>query len=165
MSTILAPVPFAGEAVESIRREWDWSASLGVPAHITLLGPFLHPNEITSIVIERLEKLVSDCTAIAIELDRLALIGHTACLLPRDGRAVAELSAHLERAWPAVRGRDSQHVTLARGVETMSFERLANLVEPLLPLAGSINRVELLVRRDGANAVRESAFRLSETTP
>jgi hypothetical protein len=45
MTTIVAPTPFVGQVIDSLRLAYDWSAGRGVPAHLTLLGPFLGPDD------------------------------------------------------------------------------------------------------------------------
>jgi 2'-5' RNA ligase len=51
-SAILVPVPEAGPVVERLRARLDRSASRGVPAHVTVLYPFVPPQQITAAVIE-----------------------------------------------------------------------------------------------------------------
>ena len=51
-SAILVPVPGAGPVVERLRARLDRSASRGVPAHVTVLYPFVPPRQITAAVIE-----------------------------------------------------------------------------------------------------------------
>lgn len=51
-SCLLVPVPEAELAVGRLRRRLDQSAAWGVPAHVTILYPFVLPGEMTSTVIE-----------------------------------------------------------------------------------------------------------------
>jgi 2'-5' RNA ligase len=46
-SALLVPVPAAEPLVGEIRIAYDPAAALGVPAHITLLYPFVRPSSIT----------------------------------------------------------------------------------------------------------------------
>jgi hypothetical protein len=46
-SALLIPVPAAEPLVADVRTAYDPSAALGVPAHITLLYPFVEPRAIT----------------------------------------------------------------------------------------------------------------------
>jgi 2'-5' RNA ligase len=45
-SALVVLVPEAEALVEAFRAKYDPSAAVGMPAHITLLFPFLHPDEI-----------------------------------------------------------------------------------------------------------------------
>jgi 2'-5' RNA ligase superfamily len=53
-SLLLVPVPEATLAVHAHRLRFDLSARLGVPEHITLLYPFLPPDELDTRVHLRL---------------------------------------------------------------------------------------------------------------
>jgi 2'-5' RNA ligase superfamily len=52
-STILVPVPEAEPVVGHLRARLDRSANRGVPAHVTVLYPFVPPDQITAAVIAR----------------------------------------------------------------------------------------------------------------
>ncbi len=51
-SAILVPVPDAEPVVGRLRARLDRSASRGVPAHVTVLYPFVPPGQITPAVIQ-----------------------------------------------------------------------------------------------------------------
>jgi len=51
-SAILVPVPEAEPVVGSLRASLDRSAGRGIPAHVTVLYPFVPPGQITPAVIE-----------------------------------------------------------------------------------------------------------------
>ena len=50
-STILVPVPEAEPVVGHLRARLDRSADCGIPAHVTVLYPFVPPEQITADVI------------------------------------------------------------------------------------------------------------------
>ena len=56
-SALIVPVPQAERLVGAWREQHDDSARTGVPAHVTLLYPFLPPEEITPADVERLTAL------------------------------------------------------------------------------------------------------------
>jgi hypothetical protein len=47
-SAVLVPVPEAERAVSRHRARLDAAAALGVPAHVTVLFPFVPPSEIAA---------------------------------------------------------------------------------------------------------------------
>ena len=51
-SCLLVPVPDAEPAVGRLRGRLDRAAAWGVPAHVTILYPFVLPDAITSEVID-----------------------------------------------------------------------------------------------------------------
>ncbi len=62
-SAILVPVPEAERAVARLRAALDLSAGLGVPAHVTVLYPFVPPAQITAAVIDAAAAAVASVAA------------------------------------------------------------------------------------------------------
>jgi hypothetical protein len=153
MTTIISPTPFVGRRIEDIRARHDWSAQLGVPAHVTLLGPFLDPAEVDGQIVGRLREIVSGQRRFHATFDRLALLGDVACLLPADPSPFEHLHRTLHEHWPHLPRRSGHQVTVARDLNDAEFELLANSIEPLLPLVGSVREVMLLAT-DGNGGVQ-----------
>lgn len=148
MTTVIAEVPFADSAVRELRLAYDWSARLGVPAHITLLGPFLPPDAVGDGTTRRLEAVFRGVSPLRVRLAELSLLDGTACLLPEFPEGLVALTARLEEAWPDVRRYGKRHhVTLARGCDRAQFERIRADLEGSLPLSGAITEGTLLERR------------------
>jgi 2'-5' RNA ligase len=151
MTTIIAPTPFVGRRIEEIRYERDWSASLGVPAHITLLGPFLHPDSVGPGIVARLAQILARYPPPVIRLEELRLVDDVACLIPTETEALAAISRELHEAWPQTASHGGlHHVTIARDVNKAVFETLQAELSSLLPLKGSITEAHLLERRGTA---------------
>jgi len=62
-SALIVPVPEAEDLVRTWRERYDDSAQTGVPAHLTLLYPFLAPEAITAADIEQLAVLFATASA------------------------------------------------------------------------------------------------------
>jgi hypothetical protein len=150
MTTIIAPTPWVGAEVEVLRTEHDWSAKLGVPAHITLLGPFVEQAAITSEIHVRLKRALTGLRRVPVVLERLELFEDVACLLPRDPKPIADIQQRLHQEWPHLERRSLQHVTVARGLNPGTFDQVRARVEPLLPLQGEIIEASLWVASDGS---------------
>lgn len=155
MTTVITVASFVGAEVAEIRSARDWSARLGVPAHITILGPFLPPDEITRTILERMRTVFANARPIPVVLGELRLLGTTACLMPQSVEPFVRLSRELE----AISQRRRQvagdyHLTVARESNTNDLERLRVRLEPLLPLRGKITKAVLL-ERDSEGLVRE----------
>jgi 2'-5' RNA ligase len=148
MTTLLAPLPFADAAVSDLRNEHDWSARRGVPAHITLLGPFVPPSEATPSLVERLRLLVEREPSFSVSLVELRLLEHTACLLPEAVEPLARLTELMGRMRPDLgQFKRSYHLTVARGCDSALFTRVAAAVEPRLPIVGRLTEVALVESR------------------
>lgn len=152
-TTIVAPTPFVGGHVERIRQANDWSAQLGVPAHVTLLGPFLEPSALDETVVRRLEHVFGRHAAFATSFTRVVRVGNVACLLPDDPRPFEHLHEALRQQWPQFPRRSLHQITVARDIVGREFDRLAAELAPLLPLSGSIHQA-VLFAADGEGPAR-----------
>src|ERR1700759_4220927 len=96
-TALIAPVPEAEPAVGAIRLDHDWSAARGVPAHITILFPFLSPAEVDE---RALGELFARFSAFDFTLDRLECSedGHV-WLRPDPAQPFADLTAAVWRRW------------------------------------------------------------------
>ena len=66
-TAVLVPVPEAERVVSSHRSRLDGAAALGVPAHVTVLFPFVPPPEITPSVVDALAAAVAAVSAFGCE--------------------------------------------------------------------------------------------------
>ena len=71
-TALLVPVPEAEDLVGSLRLEHDPSAAAGVPAHVTVMVPFLPPKELDDGLTAELRALLKDVSPFGF---RLATVG------------------------------------------------------------------------------------------
>lgn len=81
--SILLPVGEADAIVDSYRVEGDWSRQLGIPAHLTLAGPWPLSQELPH---ESLAALAAEARGTRYRLDSIDMVGDAVCLLPEDDR-------------------------------------------------------------------------------
>jgi hypothetical protein len=74
-SAVLIPVPQADSVVGRYRFEHDPVAAAGVPAHVTLVVPWLPPDEITDEDLAELESELADVHAFDFALTRVDWFG------------------------------------------------------------------------------------------
>ena len=74
-SAVLIPVPQADSVVGRYRFEYDPVAAAGVPAHVTLVVPWLPPAEITDDDLAELETELADVHAFDFSLTRVDWFG------------------------------------------------------------------------------------------
>jgi 2'-5' RNA ligase len=97
-TALIIPVPEAEPAVGRIRADHDPSATLGVPAHVTILFPFLPPDEVDE---DALRDLCARCAAFDFTLDRLERFDDGLVWLHPDPSArFADLTAAVWQRWP-----------------------------------------------------------------
>jgi hypothetical protein len=68
-SVVLVPVPEAERVVSPHRAQLDRSAALGVPAHVTVLYPFVPPPAITPPMLDALAGAVTSVGVFGCEFD------------------------------------------------------------------------------------------------
>jgi hypothetical protein len=66
-SAVLVPIPEAERVVSPHRSRLDGAAALGVPAHVTVLAPFVPPPAITPAVVDALALAVATVSAFGCE--------------------------------------------------------------------------------------------------
>jgi 2'-5' RNA ligase len=75
LSAVVVPVPEAEPRVGVLRAALDPSAALGVPAHVTIMYPFVPPASIDDGVLESLREVLSAAPAFEIAFSRVAWFG------------------------------------------------------------------------------------------
>lgn len=98
-SAIVIPVPEAESLVGKLRSLYDPVASLGLPAHITLLYPFAPPSRVGS-EIEALRQLFRKLHSFEFALTEFRRFPATAYLHPEPADRFIELTRMLPERWP-----------------------------------------------------------------
>jgi hypothetical protein len=97
-TALIVPVPEAEPQVGELRLEHDSSAALGVPAHVTILFPFLATGELDEAAIA---DLISGFPAFDFELDRVEQFPDgTTWLHPTPSLPFVDLTAAVCQRWP-----------------------------------------------------------------
>jgi len=100
-TAILVPVPEADELVGQWRAVHDPKAGAGVPAHITLVVPWLPPEQLKTEHFEELDDLLADEAPFDYSLDRVCWFGERVLWLapaPAEPfkRLTTKLAAHFD---------------------------------------------------------------------
>jgi len=100
-SAVLVPVPEAERAVGRHRAQLDDAAALGVPAHVTVLYPFVPPPAITAATIEALAAAVGAVRAFGCRFPATAWFGREVMwLAPRPDEPFRALTRAVQAAFP-----------------------------------------------------------------
>lgn len=132
-------VPEAESTVSRLREQHDPSAALGVPAHITILYPFMAPAEISRDVLDRIRYALRHCRPFAFSVDQVARLPKVLYLAPDPPEPFAELTTALVAGIPGylpyrgIHARIIPHLTVAQGEEEV-------LDELEIQLRGSLSR-------------------------
>jgi 2'-5' RNA ligase len=138
-TALIAPVPEAEPAVEAIRATHDPSAARGVPAHITILFPFLSPDEIDEAA---LRELFGRFAAFDYTLDRVEQFedGHV-WLRPMPMWRFGDLTAAVSERWPE---RPPYEGAFDIAVPHLTLSEAPIDVNVSLPIAARMHEVVLI---------------------
>jgi 2'-5' RNA ligase len=109
-SAVVIPVPEAEAVVGPHRARLDPFAAWGVPAHVTVLAPFVPPHAITGAAIEALAAAVASVTAFDCEFPRTRWFGDRVMwLAPRPDDPFRALTGAVSAAFPGYLPYDGVH--------------------------------------------------------
>jgi 2'-5' RNA ligase len=154
-SGIVVLVPGAEPLVDRWRQRHDRAARQGMPAHITLLYPFLTEARLDEAVVDRLRSICAPTWPIDLELRRTARFPTTIYLAPEPAHPFQALTRAITTAWPEAPPYGGQfedvmpHLTIADGVETDVMDEIDTDVTPQLPVRTRVAEAQLWVF-DGA---------------
>jgi hypothetical protein len=165
-SAVLVPVPEAERVVSPHRSRLDRAAALGVPAHVTVLFPFVPPPAITPAVIDALASAVATVEAFGCEFPATSWFGEDVLYLaPRPDEPFRALTRAVSAAFPGYRPYDGTfadtipHLTVgerpvserpAGGVADLRAAEAAVLAG--LPVRARVNRVWLMAGSGAAGS-------------
>ena len=148
-SAVVVPVPSAEEGLARWRQRFDPSGRLGMPAHITLLSPFLDPDQLTPAVLSRLRQLCGQRASIRVEFKRLGRFPDTLYLDPDPAAPFRELTETISGEWPSHQpygGAFAEiipHLTVAHGVEADVLRDIERELRSRLPIVAQLDAAEL----------------------
>jgi len=167
-SGLIIEVPEAEPAVRRHRACLDASAPLGVPAHITILFPFMPPETIDKVALARLEELFADVSRFRFVLDHTDWFGDDVLWLgPSDPRPFRALTQRVFLAYPAYPPFEGQfddvvpHLTIGHGHPLSALRSAENSVRAWLPIEASASAVTLITQQHpGGYWARTALFQL-----
>ena len=150
-SALLVPVPAAEPAVGQHRARLDEAARDGVPAHITVLYPFLPLAGIDEPLLAALGRLFAGHAAFQFVLDKVGWFGEEVVWLgphdPAPFTALTELAFRAFPSCPPYRGQITEvipHLTIGHGGGPQALGAAAESVRPCLPIEAAATEVTLM---------------------
>ena len=151
-SAILIKVPQVESLVGRHRRDLDPSANWGVPAHVTLLYPFLPPSEIDANVLGRIATCVSGHRAFEVQFARAKWFGEEVLwLAPEPDLSFRRLTAALFAAFPETPpyggsiADPTPHLTVAYRAGVPLMQAVESLVIAELPIRAFLDSVSVMI--------------------
>jgi 2'-5' RNA ligase len=153
-SALIIEVPEAEPAVRHHQEHLDTSAPLGIPAHITILFPFMPPETIDPPTLIRLGQLFADVSRFRFRLDHTDWFGDDVLwLAPRNPRPFRALTQRVFRAYPAFPPFEGQfddvipHLTIGHGHPLNDMRTAEDSVRGRLPIEASATAVTLMTQQ------------------
>jgi 2'-5' RNA ligase len=171
-TAVLLCVPEADPLVGGWRKAGDPSASHGVPAHVTLLYPFLPWERVDPGVLAELEWFFTGVDAFEVRFDDLGeFADHGVLYLDPVGDHLDELAGALARRWPetppyggAVEAPYA-HLTVLRDDDPAVRSRAADAVRPGLPLTAVAARAALWACDEHGTWTERAVFSFAAQQP
>ncbi|MFC5060594.1 2'-5' RNA ligase family protein [Actinomycetospora atypica] len=151
-SAVLALVPAADLVVGTHRRELDPTTAAGVPAHVTVLYPFLPPGQLDDEVVARLRAAVGDVPGFPCSFPTTGWFGEDYLwLAPSPADPFLELTRRVAGAFPECppyAGRYEPHPHLTVGYSSHAPVAALRAAEaeivPLLPITARVGALHLM---------------------
>jgi 2'-5' RNA ligase len=168
-SGLVLEVAEAEAAVGRHRETLDANARLGVPAHITVLFPFMPPAQIAPVVVAELRRILTGTAAFDFRLTRTAWFGDEVLwLAPEDPQPFRNLTELVHTAFPDFPPFEGQfddvvpHLTVAHGCDLEDMHAAERALEQHLPIRGRARKVTLMAQADDIGTwTRQTTFPLA----
>ncbi|MEJ2888483.1 2'-5' RNA ligase family protein [Actinomycetospora aeridis] len=167
-TAVLVLVPEAEPVVGTLRHRLDPSAPQGVPAHVTVLFPFVPAAEVDDATVDRLREAVRDVAPFSCRFDAVRWFGEDyVWLAPTPAALFDDLTERVQRAFPAHPPYEGEHepvphltVGYRRHSSLAALQQAADELAPRLPFDAHIERVHLL-----AGALEAGSWRVVAEAP
>jgi len=162
-TAVIVAVPQAEPVVGEHRQQLDVAAGWGVPAHVTVLYPFVAPQAISDTLITTLAAVVRSVSAFDVCFVRTRWFGQDVLWLdPEPAQPFRELTAAVWRAFPQHPPYGGAyvdvipHLTIAerRSADLSTLLAVERAVQSGLPFATRIEKVLLMAGTEAPNSWR-----------
>jgi 2'-5' RNA ligase len=109
VTAFVVKVPAAEPLAGDLRRRYDATVALGVPAHITVLVPFMDPALVTADVIERAARVLQRTPSFLFSLGSIGRFPETAYLAPQPAAPFVAMTLALVEAFPGFPPYGGEH--------------------------------------------------------
>src|SRR5919197_629007 len=148
-SAVVIEVAAAAPAVDAWRRRFTYDGPLGVPAHVTLLYPFVPPERLDDEIEAKLGAIIRRAEPFEFVLGRTERFPELLYLAPERREPFLHLTEAIAGAWPepppyeGVHDFVIPHLTVA-GAEERVLDEIAKALEPELPIEARASEALLL---------------------
>jgi 2'-5' RNA ligase len=173
-TAIVVPVPSADAVVNEYRLRFDLSAREGMPAHITLLYPFLTPDQITPETLAALGAIASREPAFSFQLTEIRAFraekDAALYLAPDPESPFVRLVEAIAARWPeappygGIYDRVVPHLSIAMLDRGAPEEQIRRELSPRLPIPARAEEVWIMARNEAGRWGKVSCAPLGRST-
>ncbi|GAB2571894.1 hypothetical protein Aab01nite_03930 [Paractinoplanes abujensis] len=153
-SALIVAVAEAEPVVAAHRDRFDRAAAWGVPAHITVLFPFLPPADLDEHVLARVGQAAASVPAFWCTLATVGWFGdRVVWLAPQPAGPFVALTAAVTSRFPSVRPYEGAfdevvpHLTIGHDHPRAQLQAAADAVGPQLPIHARVTSLRLITGR------------------
>ncbi|WP_060886173.1 2'-5' RNA ligase family protein [Streptomyces caniscabiei] len=164
-SGLIVRVPEAEPAVRAWRDRLDPSARAGVPAHVTVLFPFLDESRIDNDACAALGEVIGRHRSFETRFEHCGRFPGILYLVPEPDIPFRRLTEAIADRWPEAPPFGGQfddvvpHLTIAQGQDDAVLEEAEADLRSRLPVTARVSSVDLLVH-DGTRWQQRASFAL-----
>ncbi|MHC5263983.1 2'-5' RNA ligase family protein [Streptomyces sp. UC4497] len=164
-SGLIARVPEAEPAVRAWRDRLDPSARAGVPAHVTVLFPFLDEGRIDSSTLAAIGEVIGRHRPFGVRFEHCGRFPEILYLVPEPDLPFRRLTEAVADRWPEAPPFGGQfeevvpHLTIAQGQDDAVLEETEADLRGRLPVTARVSSVDLIVH-DGTRWQQRASFAL-----
>ena len=154
-------IPEAEAAVAALRLQLDPAAAWGVPAHVTVLYPFLPPDEIDGRALAGVASAVGTVPAFDVRFERTAWFGDEVLwLAPEPGEPLRELTTQVWQRFPGCAPYEGAHpeliphLTVGDHAATTALREADLTVSAALPIHARVTQARLICGSPEPNSWR-----------
>ncbi|MEU9837408.1 2'-5' RNA ligase family protein [Streptosporangium sp. NPDC048047] len=150
-TALLAVVKEAEPVVGRWRQRFDSFASAGVPAHVTVLVPFLDIDRIDTAMIDKLRALLGEHRPFTVLFDKCQRFPDVLYLAPTPDQPFRALTEAVVARWPEAPPYGGQftevipHLTVAHGQQAHVLDEAEAALTARLPITANVTLVSLFV--------------------
>lgn len=150
-TALIVPLPESEAVVARWRASLDRAASWGVPAHVTVLYPFLPPDQIDDTVLARVRDIVVGLPRFDVSLTHVRWFAdRVVWLAPQPDRPFRDLTSAVWRRFPQTppyAGAHTEvvpHLTIGHDAAPSLLAEAAQAVAAYLPIRAAVDLVQLI---------------------
>ncbi|MCX5055003.1 MULTISPECIES: 2'-5' RNA ligase family protein [unclassified Streptomyces] len=152
-TALVVPVPEAEASVRVWRDRFDPAARAGVPAHVTVLFPFLHASLVDDGTCAALDEVFGRHPSFDVRFEECGRFPGVLYLAPAPAAPFRRLTEAVVDRWPQAPPYGGKydphpHLTVAQGQDDAVLDEIESGLRPGLPFAARVPTVDLVVYGD-----------------